>query len=163
MHNFYCWSVKDTAARMQYKKYAQRRILRRIGKAQSSWWYVWTSCVISCNTDRGKGIEWLDCWQRSTMDMEWLKLWNCIWCPLRGLALRGPSGGTCGGLDAAAGSVYSPQNRYLSVEEETSAGSYCWVATMYAGRLRSNGEQFLHNKLASYYTRGFSFTCTYLT
>ena len=28
--------------------------------------------------------------------------------PLRGLALRGPSGGTCGGLNAAAGSVYSP-------------------------------------------------------
>ena len=29
--------------------------------------------------------------------------------PLRGLALRGPSGGTCGGLNAVAGSGCSPQ------------------------------------------------------
>jgi len=32
--------------------------------------------------------------------------------PLRGLALRGPSGGTSGGHNAAAGSVYAPQIGY---------------------------------------------------
>ena len=49
--------------------------------------------------------------------------------PLRGLALRGPSGGTCGGLNAAAGSVYAPQIGYTCKKQKHSTCSN-WSALL---------------------------------